>query len=459
MFGYIKGVGFCARVIRKIAVCLSVLLLICAFSALFTACGGSAKDKGKYSLELHFDGESVSAVAGYSLAQADTGDKIVFCYYPAALCGGTIEKIAVNGNDVRSERSGEHDEFIVLYYDFKQGDLIEFKYNFTPEKNEGRLGVTDKTVNFALFYPVKCVKENDEYVMHEYTAIGDPFYFDFYDLEMRLFLPSTYALACGGYPEECNPQGGVTEYYYSFKNVRNVAFSISENYNVVTQKSGYKSINYYFYDDDEPENTLKEVVDAVNFFSGEIGEYAYDILTFAQSPYEYGGMEYSAFFILGEENNREEYFHAAVHETAHQWFPIAVGSDEYLRPGFDEGLAEFLTRAFIAEKDRDRAKAMYLSARESYEGYKTNCLSMGKKPLDAGNLPLCDYSSAYEYTANAYYASSCAFEQTTKMSGHLNYLSKFYGKNKFKNATESDFFDAISIFKRKAARKLLNNYV
>lgn len=179
MFGYIKGVGFCARVLRKIAVCLSVLLLLCAFSALFTACGGSAKDKGKYSLELHFDGESVSAVAGYSLAQADMGDKIVFCYYPAALCGGTIEKITVNGNDVRSERSGEHDEFIVLYYDFKQGDLIEFKYNFTPEKNKGRLGVTDKTVNFALFYPVKCVKENDEYVMHEYTAIGDPFYFDF----------------------------------------------------------------------------------------------------------------------------------------------------------------------------------------------------------------------------------------------------------------------------------------
>ena len=459
MFGYIKSVGFCARFIRKIAIFLFVVLLIGAFSALFTACGGRVKGNGKYSVALHFDGETVNAVSSYSLDRGDEGDKIVFCYYPAALCGGTIEKITVNGNDVRAERSGAHDEFIGLYYDFKQGDLVEFKYDFTPEKCKGRLGITDKTVNFALFYPVKCVKESGGYVMHEYTATGDPFYFDFYDLDMHLFVPSTYSVACGGYPEECNPQGGVTEYFYAFKNVRNVAFSISQYYNVVTQKSGYKSINYYFYDDDDPENTLKEVADAVKFFTRETGGYAYDILTFAQSPYEYGGMEYSAFFIVGEDKNREEYLYAAVHETAHQWFPIAVGSDEYTRPCFDEGLAEFLTRAFIAEKDIDRAKAMYLSAREGYEGYKTNCLSVGKKPLLAGNHPLCEYSSAYEYTANAYYASSCAFEQTAKMAGGLNFLKKFYGKNKFKNATENDFFKAFSVFKRKAAKKLIDIYV
>ena len=439
------------------AACLLFILLF--FVIPLGGCGRNAA-LGEYAVSVDFDGQTVTGTAEYTLAECDVGEKLVFCYYPAVLCGGTIAAVKLNGIDISVERSGEKGEFIAVCADFKAKDVVYFEYSFTLDESDGRLGITDKTVNFALFYPIKCVKNNGEFVMHEYSAFGDPFYFDYCNLDLRLVVPSVYSVACGGYPEECLPSGDRTTYFYSFKNVKNVAFSVSQVYNVVTKKSGYKSINYYYYDDIAPEETLNEVVCALVFFQKKIGEYAYDILTFAQSPYEYGGMEYSCFFVVGECPERENYLYAAVHETAHQWFPIAVGSDEYFRPCFDEGLAETMSIKYYESKDEARAKNMYLSAKAAYEGYKRNCLAVGKKPLEKQNSPLKEYSSAYEYTVNAYYASSCAFLQAfDSLDGSLKPLKNFYRKNKFRNASERDFYASFPLLKRGFAKKSLKNYV
>ena len=455
------SVGKCGTLIKALwgVLCCVFALAVAFLTASLGGCGRE-ENLGSYTVDIDFDGERVKGVAKYTLTKKDVGDKLVFCYYPAALCGGTMESVQLNGADIKVGRLGERNEFFAFDADFKAEDVVKFEYSFMLEESKGRLGITDKTVNFALFYPMKCVKEGGEFIMHEYTSLGDPFYFDFCNLDLRLSVPSTYTIACGGYPEDCRPEGNKTMYAYTFKKVRNVAFSLSELYNVVTKKSGYKSINYYFYDDSKPEETLNEVVSTMNFFDEKIGDYAYNILTFAQSPYEYGGMEYSGYFVVGETAKREDYIYAAVHETAHQWFPMVVGSDEYMRPCFDEGLAEAMSIKYFESKNKKLAKEMYLYAREAYEGYKLNCLALGKKPLEKPNLPLSEYSSGYEYTANAYYASSCVFVKALDaFGGSLSPLKNFYNKNKFKNATAKDFYAGFSFFKRGIAKNILEQYV
>ena len=456
-----------------------LLSVVLAFSLIFSACAKSpsgssaAKNiggRGSYVLDLSFDGERLVGSSEYTLCKNDCdGEKQIFAFYPAAIA----EKAAVTGVYFSGEKlengvetSGDKDEFVevgaVGGRKFSAGDKIKFDFEMTLKKCGGRLGITDKVVNFAAFYPMKCPVRGGVCLKRPYAEFGDPFSFDFADYNVSLSVPSAYSVACGTTAVKCDPQGQNTTYVYEGKNILRFAFSASEFFNVVAKKSGNRSINYYYYLDETPEKTLTEVVGALDYFSRFLGDYAYRSLSFAQSPYESGGMEYSGFFVLGENKDEKRYLLAAIHETAHQWFPIAVCSDEYERACFDEGLAEFLTLDYVRSTDPAYADKLVAEARENYEGYKKSCLLVGKKPSEKFNMPLDEYGSAYEYVACAYSASMLAFDSARSEVGRKAFfsaLSAFYKKNKFKNADSDDFFSCFSVFKRKQIKKILEKFV
>jgi len=448
-----------------VVICALCVALVCVNSA----CGKESQTRGKYDISIELSDGRLNGCSVYTLGNADEGDDAAFCFYPEVLCDDAkIDKVCINGEDVTESgfgRFGNDDEFLLVRRkNFVAGDKIEIEYSFTLKKCFGRLGVTDKTINLAAFYPMKCVRSDDEegFIAHPYSDFGDPFFLDFADYCVTVNLPSVFVIAGSAEITACNPQGNNTVYEFAGKSLRNFALTASELYNVVTKKSGNRSIIYYFYDDAKPEETLAAVCFATDYLSSAIGNYAYNRLTFAQSPYETGGMEYSGFFVLGESENRRDYLLAAMHETAHQWFPIAVGSDEYLRGSFDEGLAEFLTRDLVARRDEDLSKKLRKQAVESYVGYKSNCMLAGRKPVETPRLPLDGYLSAYEYVSNAYCASSVAFEDACAVVGEKTFykaLKKFYKKYVFKNASADDFFNCFSLFKRKKAEDILKNYV
>lgn len=475
MYGYFslpRGDASCGLKRRESISFLSVVL---AFALFFSACKNESKpkgveDRGSYALDLSFDGERLSGCSEYTLCKKDCDQgKQAFAFYPAVIAvDATLTSAYLNGEKLESgiERSGEKGEFVTVVAGggrkFSAGDKIKFDFGMTLKKCGGRLGITDKTVNFAMFYPIKCPFFGGESVERPYTEFGDPFSFDFADYCVTLSVPSAFSVACGMTASNCDPSGEKTTYVYEGKNILRFAFTVSKYYNVVAKKSGNRSINYYYYLDEAPEETLSEVAFALECFSRALGDYAYKTLSFAQSPYGTGGMEYSGFFVLGENADREKYVLAAIHEVAHQWFPIAVRSDEYEKACFDEGLAEFLTLDYVRRTDPSRADRLVADARENYEGYKKSCLLVGKKPSEKFNMPLDEYASAYEYVACAYSASMLAFDSvSSKIGGNAFFsaLSAFYERNKFKSVDPDDFFSCFSVFKRKEMRKILDKFV
>lgn len=456
------------RAISSLSVLLAVVLI-------FSACNGASDSKdgggrGTYDVRVSFDGERLVGSSEYTLCEKDCKAKEqTFAFYPAVLAEkAAVTGVYLNGEKLESkiERSGKKDEFVKVVRgggrNFSAGDKIKFDFEMTLKKCGGRLGITDKVANFAAFYPMKCPVRGGECLKRPYAEFGDPFSFDFADYDVTLSVPSDFSVACGMTALECDPSGSETTYVYGGKNLLRFAFSASEFFNVVAKKSGNRSINYYYYLDETPEKTLSEVVNALDHFSRFLGDYAYRSLSFAQSPYDTGGMEYPGFFVLGENKDEKKYLLAAIHETAHQWFPIAVCSDEYDRACFDEGLAEFLTLDYVRYIDSAYADKLVADARGSYEGYKKSCLLVGKKPSEKFNMPLDEYASAYEYVACAYSASMLAFDSASSEIGRKAFfsaLSAFYKKYKFKNADSSDFFSCFSVFKRERVKKILEKYV
>lgn len=447
---------------RGMCAVLCVLSVTSVFA--LTACDKKIEQKGAYRLVIDYFEDVLKVKAEYVVGKAGEGEPLAFCFYPAVLGDDLVlGEIKVNDSVAKVRFSGDYGEFVTFEQgkELVAGDTVVFEYEFKLRECNERLGITSRTVNLGAFYPLKCVVQDSEPIFRAYTATGDPFFCDFCSYNIRLCVPSVYSVACGLFPIECNVSGEKTEYVYAENDLRTFAVCMSKEFNVTTTERNGVGLAYYYYDDDCAEKTLACVAEAVKFFSNNVGAYPYKTLAFAQSPYKDGGSEYSAFFVLGDDSSEKEYRLAAVHETAHQWFPCAVGSDEYARPSFDEGLAEFLTRRYVKSVDEKYYNELCLNARNFYEGYKRNMVFAGGQPL-SGGCSLDKYSSKYEYAAVAYGASSLSFEDLCASIGEdktFKALSRFYEKNLFSNAFENDFFNAFDYAARKKAKKITKPYV
>lgn len=457
---------------KKIGFISLFLAFLCALPC-FYGCkksGGGQNERGKYLLEVKYDDGEISGSVTYTFYENVSDGSVkqtAFNLYPNAARGKaegmTVKSVEVNGQTASFEYSGDKDEFLLIRSKngFISGDKIKIEFCTQVPYSEERLGKTQKTVNAAYFYPQKCVFENGRYLMRPYSPFGDPFFCDFDDYTVRLTVPSVMTVACGFKTTGVVADGPLTEYDYVLNGARSFAFSLGEQYEIVTKKWGNRSINYYYYDEDEPIKTLEFVCGALNFYEEKAGEYPFETLSFAKSPYSSGGMEYSAFFVVGETPDLRDYLYAAAHEAAHQWFPMCVGTDEYECAYFDEGLAEFLTAEYIASSDGVYGKSLKNTARERYSSYKKNYEAFKKPYKKTIKFPLNEYVSLYEYVCCAYCGGASMFFDLCDGAGKNNFysaLKMFYKKNLFSNVSDDRFVKSFPIFSRGKAKKIYLKY-
>ena len=119
---------------------------------------------------------------------------------------------------------------------------------------------------------------------------------------------------------------------------------------MISEKINDTTISYYYFDDKNPEQSLKASVDSIKTFSNLYGLYPYKTLSVCESDFIYGGMEYpNLVFISTSQENYEDYIYTIVHEIAHQWWYNLVGNNEYEYGFLDEGLTEYSTYLFYDE--------------------------------------------------------------------------------------------------------------
>lgn len=463
--------------------CAVVFLLLFVFSAVFfVGCGGKTEQKITYNLRAELTSNLLNCSLDYfeSGLSGDCGETLCFCLQPNYLF--SCEKL---GESEKKEKASE-DELplkiiggstcevfsngnYALIKGQKTNGGVSAKINFTVEipEGSGRLGISGEVINLAAFYPIKCVydDEKNEWITFEPSKFGDPFFCDFADYEITLIVPSSFVLA-GGTPKFLNIAGDRAEYVYSLKNYRSPAFCLSKNFNVISQKSGYRSINCYFVESFDNSSGLSDNVKngddayklyekltalaakALSYFEKNYGEYAYDNYSLAFVPFYCGGMEYSAFSVINSDAEINELIKAVVHETAHQWLPLNAGVNEYSEAYFDEGFAEFSTYCFLKECGSDLADEILLNARRVV-GANFSSFNDGKIKMDRS---LNEFLSEYDYYACVYARGLILFCETQTVAGEKSFLRSiktFFNRYAFKKVRVDDFLKTLSSEKAK----------
>jgi hypothetical protein len=163
-------------------------------------------------------------------------------------------------------------------------------------------------------------------------------------------------------------ESGRLTWRYSARNVRDFAFGASDKYlwdathAVVGDMNGdgkadTASINTFYRPSRIPwawDQSARYARHSIEFLSRYLWPYPYPQMTAADGVVSCSGMEYPMITCIGGQRDTLSLYSVIVHEFAHMWFPMQVGSDEKRYAWQDEGLTRF-----------NQAQAM----REFFNGY------------------------------------------------------------------------------------------
>lgn len=314
---------------------------------------------------------------------------------------------------------------------------IEFILNLASVV--ARTGANANTVNLANFYPILCGIQDGGFYECTYYSFGDPFFSDCADYIVTLTAEEKYTVATSGKVVESVNANGKTTSAYKLDNARSFAMVLSSKFDVLTDSSTGTEINYYFYADKTPEQSLKTAILSVKCFNDTFGEYPYPTFSVVETEFVQGGMEFPALVMISSGLEEKAYMEVIVHETAHQWWQTVVGNNEVECGFLDEGLAEYSVVVFY-ERNAEYGFTRQDLINSAEKTYKTFCSVYDKIFGDVDTTmirSLKDFSSEYEYVNIAYVKPCVMYDCLRQTLGEEKFfkgLKEYYKAYKFKNA-------------------------
>ena len=391
-----------------------------------------------------------------------------FKAYPNGLSYGGIDiiKVAVDGKEREIDYLTEAKTHLKVQFEkpLKKGEekqvYMDFKLEI-PNLNH-RFGYGENTINLTGFYPILCVYENGEYYKNQYYPSGDPFYSNCADYKVSLTLPSTYVVASSLSPTATKISLSTTKYEYQRNCVRDIAFVLSKNFNVKKQTAGDISIYYYYFKDNNPDNSLNTAVKNINYFSQKFIDYPYKEYVVCEADFIYGGMEYPCLSMVDATLKDFDRDYCITHETAHQWWYGIVGVNQVEESYIDEGLTEYSTLMFFDENEEygytkaqllKSVKSAYIEIRKSLLEDKESSIMMKKS--------LKEFKSDMDYVSIAYYRSQIMFDDLSENMGAKKFnkfLKEVIKTHKYQTLNTESLLQTAKRIK-KGSDNLLGNYL
>lgn len=376
-----------------------------------------------------------------------------------------IKSVQEGGKEISYDISGKDYNILTVNKGVNKGEKVSVEIEFTTilANVNHRTGYGENTINLCNFYPVLCAKENGEFYECEYYPYGDPFYSENASYTVSVTLPSTYVIASSMHPTGVEIFDYTTTYSYKQDNVKDVAFILSNKFEVMKDTINNVAVYYYYYNDTSPKKSLQVIKQAVDYFSKTYQTYPYKEFVVCQANFIYGGMEYPCLVYVDDKLSGSELYYTIVHETAHQWWYNLVGTNQTTSGYIDEGLTEYLTIDFF-----DNYKEYGINKKESIaktdRAYKTilsNLISSGIKIPKSMDRKLESYSSDIEYVAVNYYKSLTMFTEIEKCVGENNFkrfLKNLQKRYKYQNINSFILKKEIKKLSKKAG-EIFENYV
>jgi hypothetical protein len=311
----------------------------------------------------------------------------------------------------------------------------------------GRYGYGENTFNLGNWYPILAMHDDTGWQTDPYYEIGDPFYSDAAIYTVSIKAPRGYTIAASGTPGESREEGEDIWWTFHADLVRDFAWVASSKFNVREENIQCSVVSSYYIEGDDlyGERALDYARTALEIFNDYFGEYPYPHFAVAASDFYLGGMEYPNLVMIGRqfyvEGDLLEY--VVVHETAHQWWYGLVGNNEIKEPWLDEALTEYSTMLYYERRyGREHFEEIY----EEYILTPYKLYEMTAAP-GAINQPLWDFQRWGEYSALVYYRGAIMLMELENVLGKVEMqkaLQQYFRSNMYKNATTSDFVDAIN---------------
>ena len=369
-------------------------------------------------------------------------------YYNGENYGG-MEILSVTENGVPAEFTVGGEDRNVLTVPLLREVFPEEKTTLTIEFTVklaeviARTGITEKTVNLANFYPILCAADKNGFYECLYYPLGDPYFSECANYTVRLTFDEKLTVATSGYPVKSETVGGKKTEIYKIENARSFSAVASENFQVVSANCKNVRVNYYYYDDEDPEEFLDYAVKSLELFTELFGDYPYKTYSVAKTGFIQGGMEFPALVYISDDLERKAFGEVIAHETAHQWWQTVVGNNETEYGFLDEGLAEYSVVLFYENySEYGYTRKNLLSASE--KTYKTFC-SVSDKLFGKVNTvmvrSLKDFKSEYEYVNIAYVKPCIMYDTLRETIGDKKFfagLKKYYSDYSFKIAAPDD---------------------
>ena len=337
-------------------------------------------------------------------------------YYAGTSYGGICVSEVVGGDF----RVGGEDENVLIVtppapvYP-EERIALSMRFEVILPLADHRLGVGERAVTLADFYPVLCPFPEGA-SDRVYAPVGDPFTADCADYTVSLTLPAQFTAAYTGAGERTE-QNGKACYRVTARNVRSVAFVFSEHFSVAHAVADGIPVDYYYWEGESPARVLDAAVQSLSYFSQTFGPYSYGRYTLVRTDLPYGGMEYPMLTMLGDGTAGHTPFVVA-HETAHQWWGASVGSDPYTQAWQDEGLAEFSAALFMETHPAygEGYRQIVSRAEGAYRAF-FSVQSQISQANTAMSRPLTAYTGDYEYRRIAYDKALILFDRLRETMG------------------------------------------
>ena len=355
-----------------------------------------------------------------------------------------INRLSVAGKETQIVYENEFDSILVVNLEnsLLPDDRVDIcmEYVVALPNCAHRFGYSDNTINLNNFYPIACVYENGDFNTSGYNPNGDPFYSDIANYSVDISCDKQLVVANTGSKISCVDEVNIKTTHMTAKCVRDFALVLSKDFEILSQKVGYTTIEYYCYNDEYADKSLQAGVDAINTFNKLFGSYPYENYSIVKCDFVYGGMEFPNLVMISDNiDNLDDYMNVIIHETAHQWWYGLIGNNQYQNPWLDEAITEFSTILFYDNNDGynlNHADMVNIS-HDNYSLFMSVYQDV-LGSIDTSMRAVDEYDTEPEYTYCTYVKGVLMYESLYQLIGEKKFiagLKDYFNSNKFQNVT------------------------
>lgn len=339
---------------------------------------------------------------------------------------------------------------------------LEYDFKTTVPTVADRFGVEAGVFNVTNFYPILAEYENGDWSHAAYYGMGECFYSEVSDYDVKLTVPAGFTVAATGTETGKTETDGAVTYTYHAPCVRDFVFSASKSFVWEDAVFDGVHVNVLYNSESKPTSDMTAPVgaafraaeDSLAAFGEAFGQYPYEELDIVLAPICAGGMEYPNLVIIsdwlcdpdysGETDDRryDPLKNCIAHEIAHQWFMGIVGSNSGMQPWQDESFASYSVLVYAEyiddlNSDRTESDAKWNTA---------DTRKLKNLPYTPINCAYYDFPSPLMYQQVVYSLGEAVLFRMEEILGEKEFhtvVREYVRRNAFTNADPSSFFDVL----------------